>query len=167
MGKELYEQKILILDFGSQYTQLIARRVREAQVYCEIHPCTKSLEKIKEFSPTGIILSGGPASVYDKEAPMPEKGILDLNLPILGICYGMQYLTHVLSGHVSRAVDREYGSAEISIEDNKDLFYGFKKREGSDRQGSWGFCGLGQEQKQPCGGHGRCLQKALWGSISS
>lgn len=130
MGKELYEQKILILDFGSQYTQLIARRVREAQVYCEIHPCNMSLEKIKAFSPMGIILSGGPASVYDKDAPMADKGILDLNLPILGICYGMQYLTHVLSGLVSRAVDREYGSAEISIEDNRDLFYGFKKREG-------------------------------------
>lgn len=130
MGKELYEQKILILDFGSQYTQLIARRVREAQVYCEIHPCNMSLEKIKAFSPMGIILSGGPASVYDKDAPMADKGILDLNLPILGICYGMQYLTHVLSGLVSRAVDREYGSAEISIEDNRDLFYGFKKRPG-------------------------------------
>lgn len=130
MGKELYEQKILILDFGSQYTQLIARRVREAQVYCEIHPCNMNLEKIKAFSPMGIILSGGPASVYDKDAPMADKGILDLNLPILGICYGMQYLTHVLSGLVSRAVDREYGSAEISIEDNRDLFYGFKKRPG-------------------------------------
>ena len=130
MGKELYEQKILILDFGSQYTQLIARRVREAQVYCEIHPCNVSLEKIKAFSPMGIILSGGPASVYDKAAPMADKRILDLNLPILGICYGMQYLTHALSGLVSRAVDREYGSAEVSIEDNKDLFHGFQKREG-------------------------------------
>ncbi len=126
MGKELYEQKILILDFGSQYTQLIARRVREAQVYCEIHPCDMGLEKIKTFSPMGIILSGGPASVYDKEAPMADEGILDLQLPILGICYGMQYLTHVLSGVVSRAMDREYGSAEIRIEDNRDLFHGFE-----------------------------------------
>ena len=130
MGNALYEQKILILDFGSQYTQLIARRVREAQVYCEIHPCNMSLEKMKKFSPVGIILSGGPASVYDKDAPMADKGILELNLPILGICYGMQYLTHVLSGLVSKAVDREYGSAEISIKDTRDLFYGFKTHDG-------------------------------------
>ncbi len=130
MGDELYEQKILILDFGSQYSQLIARRVRETQVYCEIHPCNMALEKIKAFSPMGIILSGGPASVYDKDAPMADRGILDLHLPILGICYGMQYLTHVLSGLVSRAVDREYGSAEIRIEDNRDLFHGLKKGDG-------------------------------------
>ncbi len=130
MGDELYEQKILILDFGSQYTQLIARRVRETQVYCEIHPCNMGLEKIKAFSPMGIILSGGPASVFDKDAPMADRGILDLHLPILGICYGMQYLTHVLSGLVSRAVDREYGSAELRIEDNRDLFHGFKKGDG-------------------------------------
>ncbi|NNG07423.1 MAG: glutamine-hydrolyzing GMP synthase [Desulfobacteraceae bacterium] len=130
MGDELYEQKILILDFGSQYSQLIARRVRETQVYCEIHPCNMALEKIKAFSPMGIILSGGPASVYDKDAPMADRGILDLHLPILGICYGMQYLTHVLSGLVSRALDREYGSAEIRIENNKDLFHGFKKGDG-------------------------------------
>jgi GMP synthase (glutamine-hydrolysing) len=129
MGKALYEQKILILDFGSQYTQLIARRVREAQVYCEIHPCNMRLDKISAFSPRGIILSGGPASVYDKDAPMADKGILDLHLPILGICYGMQYLTHVLSGRVSRAVEREYGSAEIQIQDNGDLFHGFQRRE--------------------------------------
>lgn len=130
MGNELYEQKILILDFGSQYTQLIARRVRETQVYCEIHPCNMDLEEIKAFSPMGIILSGGPASVYDQDAPMADKGILDLHLPILGICYGMQYLTHVLSGVVSKAVDREYGSAEIRIEDTEDLFHGFKKGDG-------------------------------------
>ena len=134
MGRELYEKKILILDFGSQYTQLIARRVREAHVYCEIHPCNMGLEKIKAFSATGIILSGGPASVYDKEAPMADKGILDLQLPVLGICYGMQYLTHVLNGVVSRAMDREYGSAEIRIEDNRDLFHGF---EIGDRETVW------------------------------
>ena len=129
MEKALYEQKILILDFGSQYTQLIARRVREAQVYCEIHPYNMRLQDISAFSPRGIILSGGPASVYDKDAPMADKGILDLRLPILGICYGMQYLTHALSGRVSRAVDREYGSAEIHIQDNGDLFHGFQRRE--------------------------------------
>ena len=130
MAKYLYRQKILILDFGSQYTQLIARRVREAQVYCEIHPFNISLQKIREFSPMGIILSGGPSSVCDKDAPMADKDILGLDLPILGICYGMQYLTHILGGVVSKAVDREYGSALIRIEDARDLFHGFEKREG-------------------------------------
>ena len=130
MTENLHKQKILILDFGSQYTQLIARRVRETQVYCEIHPFNMSLEKIKAFSPMGIIFSGGPSSIYDKDAPMPDKGILDLNLPILGICYGMQYLTHLLGGVVSKAADREYGSASININDAEDLFHGFEGREG-------------------------------------
>ena len=130
MTENLHKQKVLILDFGSQYTQLIARRVREAQVYCEIHPFNISLEKIKDFSPMGIILSGGPFSIYDKDAPMPDKGVLDLNLPVLGICYGMQYLTHLLGGDVSKAVDREYGSASIHIKDVQDLFHGFEEREG-------------------------------------
>ena len=130
MASNLYKQKVLILDFGSQYTQLIARRVREAQVYCEIHPFNLSLEKIKAFSPKGIILSGGPASVYDKNAPMADKGLLALKIPVLGICYGMQFLTHLLGGVVAKAVDREYGNVVIRIEDDRDLFHGFKKGAG-------------------------------------
>ena len=130
MAEDLYEQKILILDFGSQYTQLIARRVREAQVYCEIHPFNLSIQKINDFSPKGIILSGGPSSIYDKNSPMADKGILNLKVPLLGICYGMQYLTHTLGGTVSNADDREYGNASITIQDDRDLFHGFKKREG-------------------------------------
>jgi GMP synthase (glutamine-hydrolysing) len=125
MNEDIYSEKILILDFGSQYTQLIARRVREAQVYCEIHPFNVSLEKIKTFAPKGIILSGGPASVYDRNAPLADKAILSLPVPFLGICYGMQYLTYVLNGLVERADDREYGSALISIQDDQDLFHGF------------------------------------------
>ena len=128
MTEDLHKQKILILDFGSQYTQLIARRVRETQVYCEIHPFNMSLEQIKAFSPMGIILSGSPSSIYDKDAPIPDKGVLDLNLPILGICYGMQYLTHLLGGVVSGAVNREYGSASINIHNAEDLFHGFEER---------------------------------------
>ena len=130
MAKDLYEQKILILDFGSQYTQLIARRVREAQVYCEIHPFNLSIQKIIDFSPKGIILSGGPSSIYDKNSPMADRGILNLKVPVLGICYGMQYLTYTLGGIVSNADDREYGNASITIQDDRDLFHGFKKREG-------------------------------------
>jgi GMP synthase (glutamine-hydrolysing) len=127
MAANLYRQKVLILDFGSQYTQLIARRVREAQVYCEIHPFNLRLDNIKAFSPKGIILSGGPASVYDKNAPMADKGLLELNIPVLGICYGMQFLTQLLGGKVAKAADREYGNAIIRIEDERDLFYGLKK----------------------------------------
>jgi len=124
MANDLYTQKILILDFGSQYTQLIARRVREARVYCEIHPFNMPVEEVREFSPRGIILSGGPAGVYEKDAPLAEKGILDLKVPVLGICYGMQYLTHVLGGLVAKATAREYGHVNIHIEDTKDLFHG-------------------------------------------
>ena len=125
MTDSFYNQKVLILDFGSQYTQLIARRVREAQVYCEIHPFNISTEKIKSFSPKGIILSGGPASIYETNAPLADRQILDLEIPVLGICYGMQFLTHMLGGIVAKATDREYGNATITIENNKDLFYGF------------------------------------------
>ncbi|MFC1841368.1 glutamine-hydrolyzing GMP synthase [Thermodesulfobacteriota bacterium] len=125
MGKSIYENKILVLDFGSQYTQLIARRVREAQVYCEIHPYNLSIEKINKFSPKGIILSGGPADVFAEDAPLSDESILNLNIPVLGICYGMQYLTQVLGGVVARAEDREYGSAMISILDDGDLFHFF------------------------------------------
>jgi len=124
MGKDIYKQKILILDFGSQYTQLIARRVRETQVYCEIHPFNISIEKIKDFDPRGIILSGGPSSIYDKDAPMADRSVLDLQVPILGICYGMQYVTHNMGGVVARAEDREYGSATITIRDDRNLFHG-------------------------------------------
>ncbi len=127
MSKSLYKQKILILDFGSQYTQLIARRVRETKVYCEIHPFNMGLQKIKAFSPKGVILSGGPASIYDKDAPMAEVEVLELGVPVLGICYGMQFLTHLLGGSVARATDREYGNATIIIEDDKDLFHGLGK----------------------------------------
>ncbi|MFH1242894.1 MAG: glutamine-hydrolyzing GMP synthase [Pseudomonadota bacterium] len=127
MSTDLYTQRILILDFGSQYTQLIARRVRETKVYCEIHPFNMDLEKMRAFSPKGVILSGGPASVYDEGAPMAQAEILRLGVPVLGICYGMQFLTHLLGGSVARAMDREYGNATITIVDDKDLFHGLGK----------------------------------------
>ncbi|MFA5008343.1 MAG: glutamine-hydrolyzing GMP synthase [Candidatus Omnitrophota bacterium] len=114
---------ILILDFGSQYTQLIARRVRELKVYSVIEPCTLSYEKIKAINPKGIILSGGPHSVYEKGAPSLNKEILKLNIPILGICYGMQILAKTLKGTVKEARKREYGRAEMYIDDHNDLFF--------------------------------------------
>jgi GMP synthase (glutamine-hydrolysing) len=127
MTSNIFQEKILILDFGAQYAQLIARRVREAQVYCEIHPFNLSLERIKAFAPKGIILSGGPASIYAEKAPLANKSILDLQVPVLGICYGMQYLTYILSGKVAQAPDREFGNATISVHDNQDLFFGFDR----------------------------------------
>lgn len=117
----MHEDRILVLDFGSQYTQLIARRVRESKVYSEIFPFNASLKKIREFAPKGIILSGGPSSVFDRGAPKPDKRIFTLGIPVLGICYGMQYIAHALGGRVARAQKREYGSAELIIDDNSDL----------------------------------------------
>jgi len=118
---------IVILDFGSQYTQLIARRVREAKVYCEILPFRASLEEIRKSKPTGIILSGGPSSVYAPDAPHPETGIWSLDLPILGICYGMQLMTEHFGGRVKKADHREYGHAEIQVQDAQGLFTGLPK----------------------------------------
>lgn len=121
---DIHSERILILDFGSQYTQLIARRVREAKVYCEIYPYNAGLEKIKAFRPKGLILSGGPSSVYDPGAPLIDKAHLELGVPVLGICYGMQLLTHVLGGQVAKSAKREYGRAELAIDDETGLFKG-------------------------------------------
>ncbi len=115
-------ERILVLDFGSQYTQLIARRIRESKVYSEIYPFNVPLEKIINFRPKGIILSGGPSSVYDKGAPLPEREIFQLGVPVLGICYGMQVIAHLLGGKVSKAKKREYGRAELIIKDKSDIF---------------------------------------------
>ncbi|MCW5891798.1 MAG: glutamine-hydrolyzing GMP synthase [bacterium] len=110
---------ILVLDFGSQYTQLIARRIREQHVYCEIHPFDVSLDTIEKLAPAGIVLSGGPASVYDEDAPMPRREVLDLclggSLPVLGICYGMGVLNLALGGQVERSTHKEFGPADVRI----------------------------------------------------
>lgn len=118
---ELGHDTILILDFGSQYTQLIARRIREAHVYSLILPFSAPLPAIQNVRPKGIILSGGPASVYDRNAPSVAKALYDLGLPILGICYGMQLVTHQLGGEVAKAAWREYGRAELIVDDGSDL----------------------------------------------
>jgi GMP synthase (glutamine-hydrolysing) len=108
---------IVILDFGSQYTQLIARRIRELNVYSAVLPCTASLAEIEALQPKGIILSGGPSSVYDADAPKADPAVLHLGLPVLGICYGLQFIVHSLGGKVQPAPRREYGDAEVSIVD--------------------------------------------------
>jgi GMP synthase (glutamine-hydrolysing) len=114
----------VILDFGSQYTQLIARRIREFNVFSVVLPCTTALEKILALEPKGIVLSGGPSSVYDDAAPKADKAILDTGLPILGICYGLQFMTHHLGGRVVPADAREYGHAEVNVVDETPLFKG-------------------------------------------
>jgi GMP synthase (glutamine-hydrolysing) len=116
--------RILILDFGAQYSQLIARRVREGHVYCELHPADVDLAVIRDFAPSGIILSGGPSSVLDHDAPSLDPRVLELGVPILGICYGLQLLVHLLGGKVESADDREYGRATLQIERGDPLFEG-------------------------------------------
>src|SRR5271169_193088 len=110
-------QGIVVLDFGGQYTQLIARRIREQQVFSAILPCTASLDEIRAQEPVGIVLSGGPSSVYDKDAPVCDSKVLELGVPVLGICYGMQWLAHTLGGKVERAEAREYGPAHLDIDE--------------------------------------------------
>ncbi len=118
-------EKILILDFGGQYNQLIARRVRECNVYSEVVPFNISLDRIKEINPKGIIFTGGPASVYGENSPKCDPEIFTLGIPILGICYGMQLMTATLGGNVSRADKREYGTTDVSINNDSLLFQGF------------------------------------------
>src|ERR1700676_1179244 len=120
---------VVVLDFGGQYTQLIARRIREQQVFSAVLPCTSSIEEIRKLQPAGIILSGGPSSVYDAEAPKCDPKLLALGVPVLGICYGMQWITHTLGGKVEPAERREYGRAQLNIgnasgDSASDLFTG-------------------------------------------
>src|SRR5512136_992416 len=114
--------RVLILDFGSQYTQLIARRVRELRVYSEIHPYSMPAAEIRALQPTALILSGSPASIYQPNAPKPDPEILTLGLPTLGICYGLCVLTDLAGGQVARAARREYGPADLLVDRKEDLF---------------------------------------------
>ena len=122
-------QLVLILDYGSQFTQLIARRVRENRVYCEVHPFNLAVEEIRRRKPIGIILSGGPQSVYEPGAPGAEPGLFELGVPVLGICYGMHLLAHVLGGKVVPGQAREYGRAEVTLEPGCPLFAGLAAEE--------------------------------------
>jgi GMP synthase (glutamine-hydrolysing) len=123
---DIHSQKILILDFGSQYTQLIARRVRETHVYCELHPFDMTLDEIRIFAPSGIILSGGPNSVYEPEAPSVAEELFELGVPVLGICYGMQLMSRHFGGEVVAAGKREFGHADlIATSQPGPLFDGF------------------------------------------
>ncbi|MDI6755544.1 MAG: glutamine-hydrolyzing GMP synthase, partial [Thermodesulfobacteriota bacterium] len=129
MPEQDFKGRILILDYGSQTTQLIARRVRECRVYCEIHPYNLALEAIRAFEPKGIILSGGPASVYEAKSPLSPPELFRMGIPTLGICYGMQLMTHVLGGEVGKSRKREFGRSELIIDDYEDLFAGLNQGE--------------------------------------
>ena len=118
------KEEILIIDFGGQYNQLIARRVREKNVFCEVVPCTISIDKIKEKNPKGIIFTGGPSSIYADDAPKCDERVFDLGIPVLGICYGMQFMAYTLGGKVKRAAKREYGQIEVEINNTSKLFDG-------------------------------------------
>ncbi len=118
---------IVIIDFGSQFNQLIARRVRECRVYCQIEPPTVTADQIRSWAPEGIILSGGPSSIYEKDSPRVDAGIFDLGIPVLGICYGMHFMVDTLGGKVKKADKREYGFASLTARQQKGLFSGVGK----------------------------------------
>ena len=116
-------ETVIVLDFGGQYNQLIARRVRECNVYCEVHPYSMSLEDIKKMNPKGIIFTGGPSSVYAEESPRCSKEIFELGIPILGICYGSQLMSYLLGGSVKTAPVSEYGKTEVTVDKSSVLFH--------------------------------------------
>jgi GMP synthase (glutamine-hydrolysing) len=118
---------IVILDFGSQYTQLIARRIREFNVFSVVLPCTAPLDEIRALTPLGLILSGGPSSVYDADAPAADPALLALGVPILGICYGLHFIVHHLGGRIESAPAREYGHAEVNVLAESPLFRGLPR----------------------------------------
>ena len=122
------DQSIVILDFGAQYTQLIARRIREQNVFSVVLPCTAKLSEIKAYNPAGIVLSGAPWSVYDKDAPPADVGVFELGVPVLGICYGLQFMVHTLGGKVRPAEKREYGHAEVDVISASVLFQGMARK---------------------------------------
>jgi len=129
LNHSIASQSIVILDFGSQFTQLIARRIREQNVFSVVLPCTASLAEIKNCAPVGIVLSGAPWSVYDKDAPPADARLFELGVPVLGICYGLQFMVHTLGGKVRPASKREYGHAEIDIVAESVLFTGLARRQ--------------------------------------
>ena len=117
-------ETIVVMDFGGQYNQLIARRVRECNVYCEVYPHNIRLDKLKEMNLKGIIFTGGPNSVYAEGSPLCDREVFELGVPVLGICYGSQLMAHLLGGKVATAPVSEYGKTEVNVDNRKRLFEG-------------------------------------------
>ena len=162
---------VLILDFGAQYTQLIARRIREQHVYCEIHPCTLPFEKVRELAPRGIVLSGGPASTLEPGSPTVDPRVFELGVPVLGICYGMQLMCRLLGGTVEKSQHREYGPAVIAVQRAVGVFKAFTA---ADKTNVWmshgdrvtalpnGFVTLAQSDGSPFAAVGN-MERRLFG----
>ena len=129
---DIHAERILILDFGSQYTQLIARRIRELHVYCEIHPCTMPFEQVRAFGAKGLILSGSPFSVEQQGAPLVDPKVFEIGIPVLGVCYGLQLMSKLLGGAVDRTAHREYGHAQLEITEPVGPFRDLRKGEHLD-----------------------------------
>ena len=123
------KELVIVVDFGGQYNQLIARRVRENHVYCEVYPYNKAVAKIKELQPTGIIFTGGPNSVYEEGSPRIEKEVFEMGIPVLGLCYGMQLMAHTLGGEVKSAAAREFGKTPTKVNTASPLFKGISEEE--------------------------------------
>ena len=132
MAHDIHAHRILILDFGSQYTQLIARRVREIGVYCEIHPFDMDNDAVRAFAPRGIILAGGPESVHEANSPRAPQAVFDLNVPLFGICYGMQTMSEQLGGRVQGSDLREFGYARVDVVGKSRLLDGIEDHMGND-----------------------------------
>ena len=124
---QMNQEKVIVIDFGGQYNQLVARRVRECNVYCEIYSYKTDLEQIKAMNPKGIILTGGPNSCYEADSPTYQKELFELGVPVLGLCYGAQLMMHVLGGKVEKAPVREYGKTEVSVNQDSPLFQNVSK----------------------------------------
>ena len=124
------QEKVIVIDFGGQYNQLVARRVRECNVYCEIYSYRTDIEQIKAMNPKGIILTGGPNSCYEPDSPTYTKELFELGIPVLGLCYGAQLMMHVLGGKVEKAPVREYGKTEVMVDTTSPLFGSTAHRRG-------------------------------------
>ncbi len=146
---DIHAHRILILDFGAQYTQLIARRVRESGVYCEIHPWDISDEAVRAFAPRGMILSGGPESVTDSQPPRAPPAVFALGVPVLGICYGMQTMAQQLGGQVVAGLTREFGYAELTVTGPCRLLDGLSDRRDARGPGGAGCVDESRRSGQP------------------
>ncbi len=164
-------QMVLVLDFGGQYNQLIARRVRECGVYCEVHPYHMPLEEIKARNPIGIIFTGGPNSVYLDGSPKVAPEIFQMEIPVLGLCYGCQLMAHTLHGEVKSAPAREFGKTETDFQTDSLLFRGLPEwldePQRLHRQASRRLSGGGLHGGLSGGGHGKPGAKALWDAVPS